>query len=517
MDALIANQHHLHLKNLQRGLEKESLRVDSAGLLAQTPHAAKLGSALTHPTITTDYSEALLEFVTEVHTDTDALLKQLYDIHHYTYRHMGDEKLWVNSMPCIVESEQKIPIARYGSSNVAKMKEAYRRGLGHRYGKLMQTIAGIHFNFSLPDAFWADYFSEYDEDQRQDQISTAYFGLIRNFHRLSWLGCYLFGASPAVCKTFLKGREHSLEDFDESSFFAPYATSLRLSGLGYSNNAQSNIHICYNSVQDFTASLREVIQTPHPPYEEIGVNVDGEYQQLSANLLQIENEYYSVIRPKRVTASGESPSQALSKRGVQYVEVRSLDLNPFEPTGLNKRCIRFFDTLMVYCLLCPSDQLSEDECAITSSNRNRVVMRGRDPELTLQVDGEEKPFAGVAREVLTNMESVAKMLDSVTGTTEYSDSIAEQHQKVNDTSLTPSARIVDRMGDEGISFFRFAMDMAQQHEEHFKKDAPTEETLIKFREQAKQSIIQQQQIEDSDSVDFDSFLADYFERQNQPL
>ncbi|NKB61875.1 MAG: glutamate--cysteine ligase [Gammaproteobacteria bacterium] len=506
-----------HLGQLQRGLEKESLRVDTDGLLAQTPHPSKLGSALTHPTITTDYSEALLEFVTGVHSDSDALLSELYDIHHYTYRHLGNEKLWVNSMPCIVEGEQKIPIARFGSSNVAKMKEAYRRGLGHRYGRLMQSIAGIHFNFSLPDAFWNDYFDIDSDTERQDLQSDAYFGLIRNFHRLSWLGCYLFGASPAVCKSFLGGREHMLSDFDQHSFYAPNATSLRLSDLGYSNNAQSSINICYHGVQDFSKSLHQAIQTPHPEYAKFGTNVGGKYQQLNANILQIENEFYSVIRPKRVTQSGESPSQALSKRGVQYVEVRSLDLNPFEPTGIDKSCIHFFDTLMLYCLLNNSKQLDNNEWGTTALNRNRVVMNGRDPDLTLQLDNTEQPFKTVANQILDHMEPVAALLDSASGKNDYALSLKQQKEKIKDTSLTPSARIIAQMESQDISFFRFAMNMAEEHGAHFKQCSPTEDKLQLFRHQAQLSHEQQAEIERNDTMNFDEFLNDYFARQNGPL
>ena len=147
MQSLCKNGLAHHLGNLNRGIEKESLRVDADGSLAQTRHPDALGSALTHSFITTDYSEALLEFVTPVHTNVDDLLQNLFNIHHFTYQNLAQEKLWVNSMPCIVRGEEHIPIARYGASNVAQMKEAYRRGLSLRYGGLMQTIAGIHFNF----------------------------------------------------------------------------------------------------------------------------------------------------------------------------------------------------------------------------------------------------------------------------------------------------------------------------------------------------------------------------------
>jgi len=469
LDRLVSNGLDRYLNQLQRGLEKESLRVDVNGTLSQTPHPKALGSTLTHPSITTDYSEALLEFVTPIHTDADALLQELYDIHHYTYQHLGDEKLWVNSMPCIVESEQKIPIARYGYSNVAKMKEAYRRGLGHRYGRLMQTIAGIHFNFSLPDQFWEHHVNADSEQALQDERSARYFGLIRNFHRLSWLGCYLFGASPAVCKSFLQGREHILEDFDLHSFYAPYATSLRLSGLGYSNNAQASINICYNGVDDFVKSLKCAIQTVNPDYEKFGIRVEGKYQQLNANLLQIENEFYSVIRPKRVAASGEAPANALRERGVQYVEVRSLDLNPFNPIGIDKTCIHFFDTLLIYCLLADSPGMDDHEWSMTAENRNRVVMHGRNSNLLLQTFDGDRGFRELATSTLNHMRPVARLLDEVTDRQGYIDSLDRQMEKINDTALTPSAQIIQKMKDDHFSFYEFAMNMAEKHERHFKQ------------------------------------------------
>ena len=514
LDQLQNNDISSCFTNLNRGLEKESLRVDAEGKLAQTCHPIALGSTLTHPTITTDYSESLLDFVTGLHQQADGLLEELYRIHQFTYQHLGSEKLWVNSMPCIVESEQTIPIARYGRSNVAQMKEAYRRGLGHRYGRLMQTIAGIHFNFSLPDSFWAARHPGLTGDKLQDAISADYFGLIRNYHRLAWLGIYLFGASPAVCKTFLQGREHSLQDMDAHSFYAPYATSLRLSGLGYSNDAQSGIEIGYNNVEDFVASLRQAIQTPHPDYEKIGTKVDGVYEQLNPNLLQIENEFYAVIRPKRVANSGESPSVALKQRGVQYVEVRSLDLNPFEPVGINKECIHFMDMLLLACILSPSPDIDSEEWAVISKNRQDVVMNGRDPNLKLTIDNQLVDFSTAAAEVLQSLEPIAEFMDKMTGKDEYKAALERQRRKIDDCELTPSARIVNTMREQQWSFFEFAMGAARKHEQHFKTRPLCEESLSNMRQQARDSIDQQAQIEASDEMTFDEFLEDYFTRQN---
>ncbi len=516
LDLLISRNIDHHLGNLQRGLEKESLRVDSSGLLAQTPHPGKLGSALTHPMITTDYAESLLEFVTPVHNDINTLLQQLYDIHHFAYQHINDEKLWVNSMPCIVESEEKIPIAHYGRSNIAKMKEVYRLGLSHRYGALMQTIAGIHFNFSMPEEFWSDYFDLDSSNQLQDAKSARYFALIRNFHRNSWIGSYLFGASPAVCRSFLRGREQLLEDFHAHSFYAPNATSLRLSGLGYSNEAQTQIEICYNSVDDFVKSLRAAIQTPNPDYEKYGIDTNGEYQQLNANLLQIENEFYSSIRPKRITTSGESPCRALQHRGVQYVEVRSIDLNPFVPVGIDADCIRFMDTMLVYCLFSASDRLSAEDFALIKDNQRKMVMAGRDEDLSINTRSGEKLARDAMRGLLGKMRPVAELLDQINNTNRYGATMDRQLEKIEDAHRTPSAKIINQMLEDDLSFYEFSMAMSENAEKRFKQTCLNPQINQKFEKMAQQSHVRQREIEDNDTISFEDFLADYFQRQNAP-
>ncbi len=501
-----------HLGKLNRGLEKESLRIDKTGILSETPHPLALGSALTHPSITTDYSEALLEFVTPVHDSVEQLLTDLSDLHSFTYQHLDGEKLWVNSMPCILKSESSIPIAQYGSSNIARMKQVYRLGLSYRYGSLMQSIAGIHLNFSLADEFWAAYLKQTGNKAIADTRSEYYFSLIRNFHRYAWLPCYLFGASPAVCRTFLQGRVHTLEHFDANSFYAPYATSLRLSGLGYSNKAQDGIKICFNKLESFIKSINQAINTPWPEYQRTGVKVNGEYRQLNANLLQIENEYYSVIRPKRVTNPGESPARALYERGVEYIEVRSLDLDPFTAIGIDAQCVRFFDIFLLYCMFSNSPFISSDDTKRFRENRMRVVMQGRRPGLTLLDDEGEQDFKSIGMTLLRRLEPIANVLDEVHQSNDYKDCLQQQFSKIEEPSWTPSARILQEMKENGFNFFEFAMHKAAIHEKYFNSRALSSETRSKFAKIASRSIEKQKEIENSDDYDFDTFLTHYYER-----
>lgn len=411
----VANKPEVFQK-FSRGLERESLRYTPEGALTQTPHPKALGAALTHRWITTDFAESLLEFITPVSHEVDTLLAQMSDIHHFAQTKLGDEKLWPLSMPCYVGSEEGIVLAQYGSSNTGKMKTLYREGLKRRYGSLMQIISGVHFNFSFPESFWDALFGEQEESARQTSKSAAYFGVIRNYYRFGWLIPYLFGASPALCSSFLQGRKTDLP-FESigKTLYLPYATSLRLSDLGYTNSAQSVLQIGFNSIEQYLQGLNEAIRTPSAEFAKLGVKVEGEYRQLNSNVLQIENELYAPIRPKRVTQSGERPSQALARAGVEYIEVRSLDVNPFSPIGINEDQVRFLDLFLAWTALSDSDPMDGCELACWRDNWRKVVLEGRKPGLALQIGchGEVLTLQAWAKRVFADLRVIAETMDAL--------------------------------------------------------------------------------------------------------
>src|SRR5919112_1211104 len=366
------------LQGGRKGVEKESLRVTGDGALSQTPHPRALGSALTNENITTDYSEALIELVTPTFGTSWELLQYLLDLHQFVYRHLGEERLWATSMPCNIENDESIPIAQYGSSNVAQMKTVYRNGLGLRYGRLMQAISGVHFNYSFPDRFWEAFAAlSRSQDHGQSFISASYFGLLRNYRRYGWIVLYLFGVSPVMCRP----------DVSEG-----FATSLRMSDVGYRNRNQAGLEVSVNSLEEYVRDLTRAIETPHPPYEALGVKVNGEYRQLNANILQIENEYYSYIRPKRVARSGEMPTKALLRAGVEYVEVRALDVSAFDPVGVNQHKLRFLEAFVALCLFKDSPLISAQEQEALDRNHLDVARKGREPGLALWREGESVPM-----------------------------------------------------------------------------------------------------------------------------
>ncbi len=487
------------LLGIRRGIEKESLRVRPDGELAMTPHPAALGSPLSHPHITTDFSESQLELITGVHAGVDACLQELTRIHQIVYRALeeqGDEILWTSSMPCKLPPEEDIPVGRYGASNVGRMKTVYRLGLSQRYGRRMQTISGIHYNFSFPGLGSADYFS-----------------LIRNFRRHSWLPLYLFGASPAVCSSFLAGRSHELKELKGGTYYLPHATSLRMGRLGYQSDAQAALCVSYNSLENYAGSLDAALTRPFPPYERIGIKQGGEYVQLSTSLLQIENEFYSTVRPKRRIRAGERPLHALRERGVEYVEVRLMDLDPFEAIGIGEQAVRLLDVLLVHCMLRESPPDTPDEIAAISRNQHAVAARGREPGLELEKDHETIRLHDWGNEIVSECEPIAAALDAAHGGAAYARALAHAKGLLADASLTPSARVLHALARNHDSMYvRFALVQSLLHAGTLRGLELPAEVAREFEALAKKSVEDQHRIEASDSMEFEAYRQKYLDR-----
>lgn len=499
------------LKGMKRGLEKEALRVQADGWLAQTPHPAALGSALTHPQITTDYSEALIELITPACDSISGALGWLDDLHRYVYAHIGSERLWVNSMPCKLGPDSNIPLAQYGSSNIGRMKTLYRHGLGLRYGRRMQTIAGIHYNLSFPESFWQRWQQEAgDARPLQDFISERYFGLIRNFQRHSWLLLYLLGASPAVCGTFLEGRDHGLQQLPSGTLYLPEATSLRMSKLGYQNDAQSGLEVSYNTLSQYIADLDRAIRTPYGPYETMGVVRDDVWQQINANILQIENEYYGLIRPKRTTASGERPTQGLARRGVEYVELRCVDLDPFEPLGIGRDSAHFLEVFALHCLLADSPAFTAADYARLPLNQQAMVEHGRDPGLHLQTEHDRPLFRTLASTLFAELLPIARVLDAAHDTEAYSASLRRQIDKLHEPGLTGSASVLACLQEFKGCFYQFAQDRADRTREHFLSRPLGDERHAELAATAMRSLDDQAALEARDEKPFADYIASYF-------
>mgnify|MGYP005805968139 CR=1 FL=1 len=498
------------LKGLRRGIEKEGLRIRDDGMLADTPHPPGLGSALTHPNITTDFSESQLELITGVHASADDCLRELVLLHQAVYRHIGDEILWCASMPCRLPDEDRIPIARYGDSNVGRMKTLYREGLSRRYGRRMQVISGIHYNFSLPDEAWDFCGDAGDSGATGTARDRQYLALIRNFRRHSWLLLLLLGTAPAACGSFVAGREHGLAAWDTGTVYGPGATSLRMGRLGYQSDAQASLAVSFNDLRGYALALNRALTEPYPAYEAIGLREGGKYRQLATTLLQIENEFYGTIRPKRTPAPGERPLHALGERGIGYIEVRCLDVDPFQPVGIGVDTMRLLDVFLLHCLLADSPPDSPAEIAAIARNQRLVAEAGRDPVTRLTRAGEAIAPAEWGARLLEACEPIAAALDEAHACGDHARVLAAAQRALREPASLPSARLLREVEQaHGRSFPGFVLAQSRRHRDDIMARPLAPDAAARLMQLAARSLEEQRRIEAADDVAFEAYRERY--------
>jgi glutamate--cysteine ligase len=515
LSALSANEHQYAIKGIKRGIERESLRIKSSGVISKQGHPEGVGSALTNGQITTDFSESLLEFITPVSESPTETLAQLKDLQKFTLEHMGDELLWPISMPCFIDNQDDIVLAKFGSSNTGKMKTLYREGLKNRYGSMMQAIAGVHFNISFPEQLWQTLHTlKQSKLSLNDFISDGYLGLIRNFKRELWLISYLFGASPALCGSFLQGRNTDLpfKKLGKGTLYLEVGTALRLGNLGYTNSAQSSLRVMYNSLDEYVAGLKQAINTPSDIYSDLDDYTSEQPKQLNKNILQIENEFYSPIRPKRNAKSGEKPTDALLRGGIEYIEIRALDVNPFSETGIDIEQIHFLDVFLTYCLLKESPLMQWDEQKRINENLGKVVNEGRAEELFLNDNNQERTLKVWGEEIFSQLADVAALMDSQYGVTYYSDTIKRMAGWVKNPVLTYSGRYVKELTESGLDNGHFAIALAKK----YKQSHELTDYQVYSKQWLSEQVIASNEalvaIEQADTTSFKDFLNDYFNK-----
>ncbi len=510
----ILGQQPQSLAGFGRGIEREALRVNPDGKLSQKSHPYAFGSALCHQSITTDFAESLLEFITPVAKDVQQLFAYLNDIHHYAAKNLeNNETLWPISMPCFVENEEQVELAQYGSSNVGLMKTAYRQGLKNRYGSMMQVISGVHYNFSLPEDFWSTWAEIHDSDlSAQEAQSAGYMGLVRNYFRYGWVIPFLFGASPALCQSFIQDKKTDLEfkSIGKGTIYLPYATSLRLSDLGYTNSGHSSLNISYNSLDNYLSSVSQALHLKSLEFKEMGIKKEDEYVQLNDNVLQIENELYASIRPKRVQKGSETPSQALNARGIEYIEIRSLDVNPFSKVGITEEQVNFLDLFLTWCAIQPSEQMSEAQSVHFANNLNLIVTQGRKPDLKLEIDGREQTIAAWGLWLTTQLKELAAVLDKSENSSRYQQAIAHIAPRFGAPELTSSARILQVIKDENSDNGPLALSLSKTYKAELITQGYQVWSDQHFHQEKLNSLQKQQKIENADSVSFDQYLQQYF-------
>lgn len=501
------------VNNIYRGIERETLRVNLDGSICITEHPKIFGAPLTHKLITTDFSESLLEFITPKTKNVDTVLSLLRDIHRYVSKNLKSELMWPLSMPCFIKNNEHIKLAKYGDSNIGRMKTLYRQGLKMRYGEQMQIISGIHYNFSLPMDFWKQWSGIQDIEHDKKKISNGYLCLMRNYQRFGWIIPYLFGASPALCSSFIKDINYNLPllQGNKKTLYMPYATSLRLSDVGYTNKLTRNFKINFNNLSTYIKILKTACTTPSEKYKKIGMkNKFGDYLQLNMNILQLENELYTHIRPKRTIHENELTSDALNRDGIEYIEIRSLDINPFSPIGINEKQIRFLDLFLIWCIIVDAPNIDKKELFYINKNWDRIILEGRKPGQIVQMcSGEKIPIHQIGTELFNDLVRIAKILDEKNSKKYYEIACNEFFQMIENPELTYSGKILKKIIKFGLN--DIGLMLAKKYFYQLNQEPLDLLTHDKFILEYEKSLFHEKEIKTQDKINFETFIKKYTE------
>tara|TARA_B100001540_G_C15794657_1_gene637068 strand:- start:23 stop:1561 length:1539 start_codon:yes stop_codon:yes gene_type:complete len=488
------------------GIEKESLRMNDTKISSE-PHFDSLGSALCNKFITNDFSESQIEMITKPEEEVMNLKRSLKSLHHFIYQKIEKEYLWPLSMPPSIENVSQIPIAQFGKSNLGKFKYIYRKGLSERYGRLMQAISGIHFNYSLSDALIEENVHSIKERSAEKRRSIVYFNGLRNLYRYNWLIILLFGSSPIISKQFLT-KKLNFKKLSQDTYYLPYATSLRMSDIGYQNKSQSSIYVSLNSLDEYTEQLFSLISTLSDDYVEISYK--EKEMQLNNSILQIEDELYSPARPKSTNPDYLRPTSKLKKFGVDYLELRSIDLNPFSKIGISYEELYFLEVFLSYCLLKESPPMTNTEHAIIKKNNQLVSTDGRNT--SLKIENSDKEMVSIKDEALNlinELEPIASLMTNHHNI--HIDSLSLFRERIKIKDQHPSEQLISQIADEKVSHDEFGFQVGKKHKEHFlKKDKKENTDWSMLQKEASDSIIRQRAIESKDDESWESFLSGYY-------
>lgn len=486
---------NLPLSNCLHGLEREALRFNLDFSLAETSHPKGLGSALEQKHITTDFSESQVEYSTSPHSSLNALLWELKLLCRYVRAEISPEWLWPFSMPGRLPSADKIPLAVYGSSPQGINKHIYRKGLSARYGSKMQTISGVHYNFSFEKNYWQHYYDLTGGELSTNEISKSYLGLTRNFLRSLYIMPYLFGDSPACDISFLEENyssnsnsnaiiKKSFQSLKSSgknndTLYGEYATSLRQSEIGYNHPSQWNLEMSYNSLDEYLQTMGAALRTVNPDYSRWSV---AEGEQLSYTNLQNESEHYSSIRPKRNLIGEESPSAALRDRGIEYLELRAIDIQRNSCCGIDQQSLCFIQLLCHYCLLSPSPPISPDEKKEIQKNYLKVVWEGRRPACKISIQKKEVSLREIGLSLCDTLRPLAEKLDKNEEGGLYIKSLKHQEEKLEYVEASNSAIFLQELNKHSNDYLGYAKLISEEKSNELKADPLTNDDLKKIKE-----------------------------------
>ena len=420
------------------GLEKENVRVTERGNLALTPHPKAFGDREKNAYIKTDFSESQLEMVTPVCNTLEEVYSFICNLNKVVSLEImkNGEFLWPQSNPPILPREEEIPIAKLSN----REDELYRENLSYKYGKKKQVISGIHYNFSFKEEFIKLLYKELkvEKDFREFK-DDIYLRMARNFQKYHWLLIYLTGASPVFHESYIEEIKEEGEILGEDSYYIKDDTSLRNSSYGYKN--KKDYYVSYNSIGEYASDIKNLVK-------------DKEIQSIK--------EYYNPIRLKSL--GSEDMLESLLNKGIDYLEVRLLDLDPLSIQGVSKETLYLVHLFMIYTLLKENKEITYKDQEEFFKNHDMVALKGRNEDAVIHENGVPVLLKDKGREILSEMDEIVEILFS--NNEEFKNVIKRALEKINNPHDIISEKLIKDIKEEG--YINFHMRLAKEYLNNFK-------------------------------------------------
>lgn len=414
------------------GLERETLRVDGEGKLALTKHPEVFECKISHPYITTDFSESQIELITPILNTLEELYSFVNSLYDITVLELKDEYLWPQSMPCSIPEDDLIPIADYGKCKSGEVASNYRKKLLKKYGGKKQLISGIHYNFSFNEELIKDLYKKIGNGETyRDFKDSIYLKIVRNYLRYRWLLIYLLGGTTTMHETFGEKCVIDLDKISKDGFSNNGAVSYRNSECGYKNPI--DLYPNYNSVKEYVESV---------------------YKFIDDKLIDNHKELYTQIRLK--AKDNDRFLESLLEDGINYVEMRSIDINPFSKAGISLDDLNFINLLTIYFLI--KDESSYEKWQEEAQNNQNIISIYGQMDVALFRDGETITKNNWALDILNEMKEMNSKLSLGKG-----DIIDSMIEKIKNPKLTYAYRISEMVKEEG--FLESHLRLAREYKE----------------------------------------------------
>jgi glutamate--cysteine ligase len=284
----------------------------------------------------------------------------------------------------------------------------------------------------------------------------------------------------------------NLKELTKNTLYSPFGTSIRLSEIGYTSEVQNKLNISLNSLEEYIKTMRMATSTVYPPFSEYSYLPKN---QLNDFYLQIENEYYAPIRPKQKIFRNETISDSFSNRGILYLEVRCLDIDPFSPIGINKESLYYTHCLLLHCLLEESNSIEPEEKPILLENQQKVVWNGREPSLKLYINNKTQTISEFSKNLTDSLIPIANRLDLAYKTNTYSESIQKQLFKITLPDNLPSNVQIQKILENQISYKNMGINLSLEYKKELLEKGLKPYKITKYEQIATRSLFEYRKIE----------------------